>query len=366
MTNPQTNELRLASDVMRRLMVDILHASEVPAGECEIIADVLLEASLSGYDSHGIMRIPRYVDAIRQGTMIPGAKTEILNETPASAHLDAGWGLGPVTATHAIRLAGDKARQTGIGCVSTTHSNDIARLGSYVLEPAQNGLIALIMVNDAGGGPSVVPWGGTQPFMSTNPLAAGIPREGEAPIVIDVSTGMVAFGKLRMHANRSEPVPEGWLIDHNGESTTDPDTFFAEPPQSALLPLGGLLAGYKGFALGLLVDILAGGLGGAGLSSGAATEREGNGIFAQVIDPAFFGSREHFTAAVETLVNNLKNSPKAPGVDEILIPGERAHRERQQRTAHGISIDGPTTERLAELLRELGLAGRYEMFGKKA
>ena len=362
MTNSPTPELKVASDVLRRLMVDILQSLEVPATECEIIAEVLLEASLSGYDSHGIMRIPKYFDGIRQGTMVPGAKIELLNETAASAHLDAGWGLGPVTAIHAIRLASAKARRTGIGCVSTINSNDIARLGSYVLEPAQNGLICLLMVNDAGGGPSVVPWGGTQPFLSTNPLAAGIPRRGQSPIVIDVSTGMVAFGKLRMLANRGEPVPEGWLIDQKGALTTDPNTFFADPQESALLPLGGLLAGYKGFALGLLVDILAGGLGGAGLSSGTEGEREGNGIFIQVIDPAFFGPPQHFATAVETFVTAIKNTPKAPGVEEILIPGERAHRERQQRAAQGIPIDEPTTARLGEILTELGLAKRYEMF----
>ncbi len=362
MADQQTDELRLDSQVMRRLMVDILHRSNVPEDECGIIAETLLEASLSGYDSHGIMRIPKYVDAIRQGTMIPGARLTVLRETPASAHLDAGWGPGPVTATRALRLAGEKARQVGVGCVSTIHSNDIARLGSYLLEPAQNGLIALLMANDAGGGPSVVPWGGIQPFMSTNPLAAGIPRMGEAPIVIDVSTSIVAFGKLRIYANRGEPVPEGWLIDEQGASTTDPNTFFTDPQQSALLPLGGMLAGYKGFALGLLVDILAGALGGAGCSTGAATKREGNGIFALAIDPALFASRDEFIQSVETLVKGLKDSQKAPGMDGITIPGERAHRERQHRAARGIPIDGPTTERLAEILTELGLAEDYPMF----
>ena len=343
-------------------MVDILERLNVPADECAIISATLLEASLSGYDSHGIMRIPKYVDAIRQGSMVPGARIEVLRETPASIYLDAGWGLGPVTATHAVRLASQKAKQSGICCVSTFNSNDIARLGSYVLEPAQNGLIALLMVNDAGGGPSVVPWGGTQPFLSTNPLAAGIPRTGMAPIVIDISTGMVAFGKLRMFANRGKQVPEGWIVDRNGHPTTDPNTFFAEPSQSALLPLGGMLAGYKGFALGLLVDILAGALGGAGCSTGAETEREANGIFALVIDPDLFSSGANFTESVEALVSGLKNTQKAPGVDEILIPGERAYQERQNRTERGIPIDRPTRERLAEILKEVGIEENYEEF----
>ncbi len=343
------------------LMIDIFARLAVPEDECEIIATTLMEASLSGYDSHGIMRVPKYVDGIAAGTMMPGAEFKVVRQTAASALVDACFGLGPVTATRSMRLAGEKARQTGIGCVSTYNSNDVARLGSYVLEPAASGQLALLMVNDAGGGPSVVPWGGVQPFMSTNPIAAGIPRGGEAPIVIDVSTGTVAFGKLRMAANRGEAVPEGWLVDTEGRPTTDPNTFFADPQESALLPLGGLQTGYKGYALGMLVDILAGALGGAGCSTGDEIGREGNGIFLMVVDPARFGSSDAFTAAVDGLVAGIKSSRRGPGVDEITVPGERAARERAAREQDGIPVDGPTRARLRQITADNGLGGDYPM-----
>ena len=352
----------LPSARARALMIDIFARLAVPADECEILATTLMEASLSGYDSHGIMRVPKYVDGIAAGTMIPGAEFRIVRQTAASALVDAGFGLGPVTATRAMRLAGEMARQEGIGCVSTCNSNDVARLGSYVLEPAAAGQLALLMVNDAGGGPSVVPWGGVQPFMSTNPIAAGIPRGGaEEPIVIDVSTGTVAFGKLRMAANQGEAVPEGWLVDTQGQPTTDPNTFFADPQASALLPLGGLQTGYKGYALGMLVDILAGALGGAGCSTGGEIGREGNGIFLMVVDPARFGSPEAFTAAVDGLVAGIKGSRRAPGVDEITVPGERAARERAARERDGIPVDGPTRARLRQIAADNGLSGDYPM-----
>ena len=351
----------ISSRDVRAMMLDVFSRLHVPDTECQIIADTLLEASLSGYDSHGLMRVPKYVDGIRDGTMIPGAEFEVVRETAASAHVDAGFGLGPVTATLAMRLAGVKASEGGIGCVSTFNSNDVARLGSYVLEPALGGRLAMIMVNDAGGGPSVVPWGGVQPFMSTNPLAAGIPRSEGAPIVIDVSTGTVAFGKLQMAANRGETVPEGWLIDSDGQSTTDPKTFFTNPQQSALLPLGGMQSGYKGFALGLLVDVLAGALGGAGCSTGAEIEREGNGIFLLVVDPSHFGSLPAFNTAVDGLIGGIKDCRRAPGIDEITVPGERAARQRESRERNGLPVDGPTRLRLRQILTELDLAPQYPM-----
>ena len=343
------------SGVVRELIHDILQKLNVPSDECSIVTEVLLEASLSGYDSHGVMRIPMYVDAIRQGAMIPGAKIKVINETSSSVHLDGGRGLGPVTATYAVQLASQKANETGVGCVGVVNSNDLARLGSYLLEPARKGLIAIMMVNDAGGGPSVAPWGGVEALLSTNPIAAGIPRRGDSPIIIDISTSVVSVGKLKMFANLGDTVPQGWIVDKNGNYNTDPKTFFADPKQSALLPLGGILAGYKGFALSLLIDILAGGLGGAGCSAGLKNENCGNGVFVLVIDPAMFNSRENFTDCVEGFVERVKNSKKAPGVEEILIPGERAFRERQIRTKEGIPIDPPTWKRITEILDEFGI-----------
>jgi LDH2 family malate/lactate/ureidoglycolate dehydrogenase len=180
------------------------------------------------------------------------------------------------------------------------------------------------------------------------------------PIVIDVSTGTVAFGKLRMAANQGEEVPEGWLIDGDGRSTTDPNTFFAQPQQSALLPLGGLQTGYKGFALGLLVDVLAGALGGAGCSTGSEIGREGNGIFLLVVDPSHFGTTEAFNSAVAGLVSGIKNCRRAPDVDEITIPGERAARERDSRERNGIPIDEPTRLRLRQILSELELKQEFQ------
>jgi len=350
--------VRISKESLCDLLAALFRKLGVPEEESDIVVGTLLEASLAGYDSHGVMRVPRYVTGLQRGEINPGAAIKILKETPACAHVDGGRGLGPVTATFGIRLASRKARRSGIGCVSIVNANDVARLGGYLREPAEEGLIGIMMVNDAGGGPSVAPWGGVDPLLSTNPIAAGIPRREGPPIIIDISTSVVAFGKLKMYANRGRNVPEGWIVDREGSPCTDPNTFFVSPKESALLPLGGALAGHKGFGLSLLVDVMAGALSGAGCSRGAETELEGNGVFIQVIDPMAFGPLGRFEDQIEGLVTLLKGSKKASGVAEISIPGERAAKERRIREKEGIPVDLPTWRQLLDIMEELGVKAK--------
>ena len=242
-SNPQSSQesktILIESTLLRTVMDDLFTRLSVPPNEVAIVADTLMEASLAGYNSHGVMRIPMYAEGLQLGTMIPGAEMVHLRESAASVYLDARCGLGPVAATNATRLATAKASNSGIGCVSVVNCNDLARLGSYVIEPAQEGFITMVMVNDAGSGPAVAPWGGVQPFLSTNPLAVGIPWKRETPVVIDISTSIVAAGQLKTLAAQGETPPEGWLIDQEGQPSQDLAGFLAAAQQSALLPLGG-------------------------------------------------------------------------------------------------------------------------------
>lgn len=350
-----TGPAHISCDALARLMGEIFARAGVPAGEREIVVEVLLEATMAGYLSHGIMRVPLYVEAIRKGRIHPGVRTRVLRRSPSALHLDAGHGLGPVSATEAVGQATGLAAQSGVGCVSVVRAADVARLGSYVIEPAREGFVCLLLVNDAGGNPNVAPWGSTEPFLSTNPLAAGIPRRDEAPIVIDMSTSVTAAGRLRMLAAEGREAPEGWLIDGDGRSSADPAAALDVPPRAALLPLGGLLAGHKGFALGLLVDVLAGALSGAGCSAGDLDSSDRNGLFVLAVDPGHFLGREGFLDRVEEYVERLKGLRTAPGVEEILVPGERAHRERERVRAEGLSLDPGIWEPVRALAEELGL-----------
>jgi uncharacterized oxidoreductase len=344
---------------LRGMMTRVFTTLDVAPDDVQIVVDALMEATLSGYDSHGVMRIPRYVRELQTGTMQPRGQFRILRETAASAHVDAGHALGAVTATRALALACDKAAAVGIGAVSTTNSTDIGRLGSYVGSPAAAGFVTILMVNDSGGLPTVAPAGGAARFFSTNPLAAGIPRRGAYPIVLDLSTSMASVGKLRMAAQAGATVPEGWLIDNTGAAVTDPRRFFDDPELVFLLPLGGLLAGYKGFALQLLVEVLAGALGGAGVATGIDPGIEANALFALAVDPDHFASRSTFLDLVEQMVAGLEATPPLSGHDGVRIPGQRAAEERRRRLAAGIEINATLQSQLAATLADLGLLEDY-------
>ncbi len=355
MSESNLRPIRLEPGRVARIMARIFERLGLEGDERQVVVERLMEASLSGYHSHGVMRITMYAEGIRAGNMIPGASLDILGETVSTVHIDANKGMGPWTATEAMKRAVGKAEATGIGCASVFNANDVARLGSYVEGPARDGYVALLMTNDAGGNPCVAPWGATSPLMSTNPMAVGIPRESGDPILIDISTGVSSEGRVKMLRNRNQPVPEGWLIDGEGQPTIDPEAYFATPKRASLLPLGSLIAGHKGFALSILVDVLTGGLSGAGCSGRFPDDADQNALFILVIDPDKFVSRHAFSAEVDRLVESIKGARKAPGVDEIRVPGDGARRERQRQLEQGMEIDPPVWSAIQGIMAELGI-----------
>ena len=187
------------------LIEDIFGALGFTGPERAVLTETLLEASRAGYHSHGVMRIPTFAENTRDGMIAPAVAPVVVHETEAAAMIDARRCLGPVSCVFAVEQASAKARTQGIGCAAVRNGNDVARLGAYVGGPARAGLMTLLLVNDAGGGACVAPFGSAAPFLSTNPLACGIPRaRGEPPLVIDISTSVVALGKIRMAANQGE------------------------------------------------------------------------------------------------------------------------------------------------------------------
>ena len=353
MSDTHTKPVYIATTRAARLMDLIFTKLGLEEGEKNTVIERLMEASLSGYHSHGVMRVPMYVAGIRSGNMVPGAQIEILDETVSTLRLNANRGLGPRTATEAMAHAQRKAEATGIGCVSVVNANDVARLGSYVEQPARDGYIALLMANDAGGNPSVAPWGGTSPLMSTNPIAVGIPRSNDDPILMDISTGVSSVGRVKTLHNGNKQVPDGWLVDGNGRSTNDSEPFLSTPRRTALFPLGSQVAGHKGFALSILVDVLTGALSGAGCSGSAPDAVDQNALFVLVIDPDKFVSKFTFAAEVDQFVKRIKSARLAPGVKEIRVPGEGAYRERLRQLKHGLEIDPPVWSEIQDILMDL-------------
>ncbi len=205
------------------------------------------------------MRAPQYVEFLKKGTYKAGVPLTVIQETPAAVAADANWGLGQVQAYRLLDKLLPKAKTLGIACGTLRNSGHTGRLGEYAEFAAKENLALFATVNSHGSGRRVAPPGGTEGRISTNPICMGVPTS-DAPVVIDFGTSAAAEGKVRAQFQKKQPTPEGWLIDHTGQPTTDPSVLYAEP-RGSIVPFGGAQA-YKGFGLGLLLDLLCGGLSG--------------------------------------------------------------------------------------------------------
>jgi len=327
----------------------LLDAAGSPPDESRYVAEVLVRANLAGHDSHGIIRLPQYLDNIRAGGLKPGAPITVVRETRATAVLDGHRGWGPVIARRAMELAIEKARAAGTGTVVVRGSQHIGRVGEYPTMAAAENLIGQAFVNSYAGGAMVVPWGGAQGRFAPNPLAFAAPGGAEWPILVDLTTSGIPEGKARVSVYVNKQLPPGCLIDADGNPTTDPNVLYGDPP-GALLPLGGVV-GHKGTGLALIAEILGGVLSGAG-TVGPATPNGGNGLCFQAINIVDFQPLEEFTATMQHLIAWIKSARPAPGVTEILVPGEPEYRTTQQRLRDGI----PVEDRLWEALTKAGAA----------
>jgi len=205
-------------------------------------------------------------------------------------------------------------------------------------------------VNNHGFGRGVAPPGGTEARIGTNPLCLGAPSKGD-PLVLDIGTSVVAEGKVRVAFNKGQKVPEGWLLDPQGQPTTDPGVLYKEP-RGSILPLGGNQA-YKGFGIGMLLDAFVGGLSGAPCSAPSRPNLSANAVFFLVMDISQFAGRDHFLHEATGLAENLRACPKAAGVKEITLPGDPERRTRRQRMADGVVLDDGTWGQLSTLAHKL-------------
>ena len=324
---------------LTQICLNMLQSVGVLETEAEIVTKSMIDANLVGHDSHGIIHLPKYIQGIMDASIRLDAKVEIDQESPSTAVLNGNWGLGPVIAKYAMELAVQKAEQTDISSVAVRNCNEVGRLGGYGLVATDQKMISIISVNDHGSGQCVVPNGGIEARLSTNPIVYAIPVAGQDPIILDMSTSVVASGKIRIKKNRGESVPEGWIIDSKGNPTTNVDDFYGPPP-GALLPLGGI-ASHKGFGLSLIVDILSGALGGGGCSR-EGTSRLGNGFFAITIKVDSFTEFSVFSQEVKRFIKYVKSTQRSAEVEEVYIPGERGFRERDRRCRKGIFIEEET------------------------
>jgi uncharacterized oxidoreductase len=344
----------LSPSVLEDFARRLLAAGGMTSAEAEVTAASLVGANLRGYDSHGVMRIPYYVQSIADGEMVSRAPLEIIEEGDARIVADGHWGVGQVQATALLKLLMAKARQSGVAIGTMTQSGHIGRLGEYCEMAAAEQLMSMLMVNSHGAAVRVAPPGGVAPRLSTNPLAMGVPH-GNTPLVLDFSTSATAEGKVRVKKIAGQPCPEGWLLDNQGRPTTDPNALYGSPPGS-ILPMGGPGQTYKGFGLGLMVEIFTGALSGGVCARPIPYEKKGNCVFMMIIDPDRFGGAACFAAEVEQLVNYVRSCPTVEACPEVLLPGDPERGMLAKSQVGGITLDSENFAALAKLADYLRVA----------
>ncbi len=318
--------------------------------QAALVAGHLVRANLCGFDSHGVYRIVQYHEWIAQGLLKPTSSPVVARDHGWAIQVDGRFAFGQVVAAFATQQAIAKATRDGIAVVTANHCNHIGRLGEYAETMKEAGLIGLIMVNDSGSGQCVVPSGGIDARLATNPLAMGIPGGRTGGILFDFATSTAASGKIRQLLLKGEQAPGGWLVDAEGRETTDPATLFTSP-RGSLLPFGG----HKGYALGLGIDVLAGILSGSGFSGPQPGPEEMNGVFLLALSVEPFMAVEEFCRQVDQLVDYVKSSRPRPGGGPVLVPGEPDRLEAARRMRDGIPLNEATVEAVRSLCRTLGV-----------
>jgi len=351
----------IAAEALRGLIVAIFNAAGCADDEAARIAHYLVKANLSGHDSHGVVRVARYVRMLREGEVFAGRTIAVLAETVATASIDGRRGFGQTIAPQAVRLGIDKARETGAAVIALRRSGHLGCIGDWAEMAAEAGLTSVHFVN-VSGSVLVAPFGSAEKRISTNPVAIGVPRPGDAPLVLDFATSLVAEGKVLVAHDGGPALPEGALIDDAGRPSTDPTLFYAGRDATGVpTPAGGRAAlrpmgGHKGSGLALMCELLAGALTGSG-AAGTPPAESGihNGMLSIYIDGgALAGGRDGFTGEIARLVDYVKASRPIAPEGEVLMPGEPERRRRAERAAAGIPLPARTWETLADTARALG------------
>jgi len=347
---------------LRAFIIDVLLAFGVPAHDVTICADVLLASDLWGIQSHGIAHLPMYYERIRHGVQLPITCYERVKESPTTAVIDGGSGMGMVVAHPAMELAIAKAREHGMGSVAVCNSSHFGIAGYYARMAADAGMIGFSFTNSQ---PAITPTHGVEPMLGTNPIAIAVPTDEPFPFLFDAATSVVARGKLEIAARAQNPIPEGWVIGYTGEPHVDSESADAsiDRRHAALLPLGGLgelFGGHKGYGLATIVEILCAALQNhADFAPLRDVDEHGFrriGHFFLAIDVERFLPLQAFRLIVGRMMRDLRNSPRIPGEPRIYTAGEKEYENSVRAQKYGIEVTPTVQHALISLCDELHLA----------
>ena len=356
-----SDTIRAGAGALREFSTKLAQTMGADAEVAAEVARHLVSANLSGHDSHGMLRWPQYVAELDRGELDPSVRAQLLHETAATALFDAHRGFGHHSTMTATIWALSRAREHGVAAAAVRHSMHIGRLGEYTERLAADGLVGIVTVGVAGAGSgTVAPFGGATRFLGTNPWSIGVPAEGRPPLIFDAATSTVAEGKVRLALSRGAELPPGIVRDPEGRPTADPAQLYAG---GSLTALGGEIAGHKGYGLSL-ASALVGGL--AMIADRDPTpagcmrppETWGHrlaGVFVIAIDPAAFGGTAEYRSRVGEVLEEVANVRPAPGLKQVMVPGDPERQSREQRLRDGIPVPVATWDELAAIAARFGV-----------
>jgi L-2-hydroxycarboxylate dehydrogenase (NAD+) len=361
----EETEIRVQAEPLKAFCCRAFEKLDVPPEDAKVTADNLVQADLRGISSHGVARLRRYVNGLRDRVMLARPLMEVVHETATTALIDGGGGLGQPVSAGAMRLAIKKAQEVGAGFVAVRNSNHYGIASYYAMMALEHEMIGISMTNAA---VLVVPTFGRDAMLGTNPISVAAPAGEARAFVLDMATSTVSRGKLEVYDRQEKPLPQGWATDEHGMPTDDAGRVLKNLLARAgggLLPLGGageLLSGHKGYGLALLVDVLCGVLPGAGYANTIYPKTpDGKPLPANV--GHFFGALrvdafrplDEFKATMDDVIRRLKNSPKAEGAERIYIHGEKEFEMEEERRANGVVLHPKVAADLKAIADEEGL-----------
>lgn len=343
------DELRVPSSLLRRFAQEILQACGVPDEDGALVAASLVQADACGLTSHGTVRLlPVYVRRLRAGTTCPQPQIEIVQRRNSVILLDGGAGLGQVVGSRAVALAVEMASAQGVGVVGVRNSSHFGAAAFFLHQIIQARMIGLVMTNAPSNMP---PWGGRSPYFGTNPIAIGLPRGHDGPMILDMSTSVVARGRIVMAALKGESIPPGWAIDAQGRPTQDAQAAL----EGAVLPVGG----YKGSGLAAMVDALCGVLTGAAFGAhivnlyDTGEQTQNLGHFFLALDVESFMPLADFQQRMDQFAQEIRTQPKMEGVERIFTPGEMEWERTRESEELGILLPGVGVQELDALATQV-------------
>ena len=350
---------RIRREHLEDMCATALQAGGASDAAARVVADHLVDNDTIGHHSHGVLRLREYVDAIDRGELIPDAGPRIVSESASTAQIDGNWAFGQVVATFATDLAIEKARTTGIGSVTMRRVKHIGRLGRYAEQAAGCDMASIIFTCGGGHGINQAPFGGTERKLNSNPVAMSFPSAYAGPFLMDMATSVVAEGKVRMYRFRGEQTPAGWIIDSDGNPTTDPNDFYGG---GAILPLGRE-EGHKGYALAFMVDLFGGVLSGGGIP-GDPTDSFSNDSMIIVLDPERFVPIEEAKRRASIMTDHLKGTRLSDESRPIMYPGEIEAKARAANQDRPIELVEATWQGILSVLRQYSISnGQWPVVG---